>query len=485
MTKVANDVLGAVLEWLEDPERTVLGRPHTPGKHRLATQCLAPLIQEFVDPTPLTSHRQRIHSLLDAAEPSLSEDLQAASEQVSEVLGIITGLGLGAPAGRLLVADDIQNRVAAHLRAVLATEWREALDPTTAAAPEFKPAWTTHQEALTHSLMATAEARRCKAWAIQAEAGSAADLGREWGDHVRDAEARRTQPESSVDAGLGDLEVPHLIHDPQQPRNWRLATDRSFLNRIRLYWHTNHRPSDLSHADPGASQPEVRFGSSTTPGEDLVRESVARTLAPLGLAKPAHQTFAAVAATALGQAADAPSARPAAPPLFETWEQVLAAKDPSSRRGDLTSSVVRHAAAKLRRDVEMANLGDLDARVVGICAARRVWIRLHAWEVVDSRIPAPALMTSLNSALTKSLTCEGAFRSKPVNPETSTQTQRLGNTQRMLARMYATSGIQDPEHICAEYRRLYGRNKKDPSIQGGIHSPAWVERALGCTGGPR
>ena len=389
MTKVANDVLDAVLEWLDDPARTVLGRPYTPGKHRLATQCLAPLVQEFVDPTPLETHRQRIHSLLDAAEPSLSKDLTAASEQVSEVLGIITGIRLGAPADRLLVADDIQNRVAAHLRAALAPQWREALNLATVPAAEFEPAWTTHQEALTHSLVATAEARRCKAWAGQAHAGTAADLSRAWSDFVRDSEARIKNGESSVDAGLGDLEVPHLTRDPTQPQNWRLATDRSFLNRIRLYWHGNHRPADLSNADLGASEPEVRFGASKTPGEDLIRESVARTLAPLGLDKPAHRAFAAVAATAIGQAADEPTASRSAPPLFEYWEQLLASDDPSSLRGELTSSVIRHAAAKLRWDVDRANLGDLDARVVGICAARRVWIRMHAWGARGLQDPCP------------------------------------------------------------------------------------------------
>ena len=106
MTKVPADVLRAVLDWLDEPHRTVLGRPHMPGKQRLAKHCLAPLVHEFVDPTPTGSHRQRIHALLDAAEPALSQDLDAASEEVTEVLGLITEMGLGATAERLLVADD-------------------------------------------------------------------------------------------------------------------------------------------------------------------------------------------------------------------------------------------------------------------------------------------------------------------------------------------------------------------------------------------
>lgn len=482
MSPVPPEVLTHVADWLADGDLLKTRRAHTPSPSRLVKHCLAPLVHGIVSPTPLDTHAERVFGLLDAAEVALAADLDAASDEVDDIRAQIRTELPTVPVGRLLSSDDVQNRVAALLRDLAAPEWARATDSNGAPVKAIRPAWVGRQEALAATLIELAWTRRCRVWADEAGAVDPQAFRHTWAAGVGQAiQAAGDFPgRVAVEAGLGELEVPHLVSDPPVPRDWRLATDRSFHNRVQLYWDGRHVPKDLNHADPGANPPEERFASSARPGAELVDESVTRTLRPMGLGLPAHRVLADVVASAIGQAAADPDPQGVTARLVDVWAELLQSPSPEDHAGALTGALIGHARWTLRR--HGVRTGDLDDAMFGECVARRVWVRLHAWELVESRIPTAELSTAVTAGLDKARLAGGVRRSSSGSE--GPDSRRTENTILVITTIWSTRPTDQPTDILAHYRAQYSALRVDPTFAatGGIHPPKWVEALFDSRG---
>lgn len=494
------DSLGVVSFWLDEPPRLAALNVLTfvPGPSRLAKHCLAPLVRELVEPVPLATVEHRILTLLDAAEVALFTDLRRANATIDDILDAIQQQVCDIRLRELLTASDIQDRVAITLRGVWLPHWREWTDDQGLPVAPFRPVWGATPPALERSLFVTARLRRCKAWASAAGAGDELTFTRRWKAEIRAAVAAAdpaSHSPNAVSLGLGELHVPRIADDPPQPYEWRLATDRSFYTRVQMYWDGKHLPRDLSVADPGAAPPEDRFADAPAPGEALIRESIRRTLSPVGLFRAEHQTLIQAVVHAVQDAVANPGVGGGEEVLAQAWASTLAS---SIRPYALEAAIRAHASARLARAAGVDSQ-TLDESVYAQCVTRRLWIRLHAWELVGSRIPPRALVRDLNIALDQSLTAAGVRRDAPtpVTPDF----RRSENTMRVIDEIMAelTTGPrvvaaeadppEEPEDrlprpgaaaVLAEYTKRYALLKHDPILRrnGGIHPPRWLQRKI-------
>jgi hypothetical protein len=481
MPAISFDALGIVRHWLDEPQRAaaLAALTYAPGPSRLAKHCLAPLVHELVSPVPLATVEPRTLLLLDAAEDALLADLSRANDDVEEILAGIQQEIPAIAVRDLLTASDIQDRVAITLRGLLAPAWRTWTGPDGEPCAPFRGVWAAPQE-LGSSLHETAWLRRCKAWATAASAGDELSFVRRWRDEVRVAVVAADpagHSPSGVSLGLGDLAVPRLADDPAQPYEWRLATDRSFYTRVQMYWDGKHLPRDLTGADATAEPPEDRFAGEPAPGEALVRESIRRTVSPLGLFLDEHRLLLEVVLLAVRDAAVSPRHVAGPSRLPGLWTSVLAVEAVPQH---LASAIEDHASRRLAREGVAA--GSLDEAVYARCVARRVWIRLHAWELVCSRIPASALVRDLNIALDQSLGAAGVLRAGPTRVAIDHRTTE--NTLRIVEEIIHELGDgtppPDPASVLALYRKRYQTLRHDPVMQrnGGIHPPRWLQRKI-------
>jgi hypothetical protein len=242
---------------------------------------------------------------------------------------------------------------------------------------------------------------------------------------------------------------------------------------MQLYWDGRHIPKDLNDADSGANPPEERFASSAHPGTELVDESVSRTLKPMGLDLPAHRVLAKVAASAIGQAAADLDPKVVTVRLSDAWAELLESSIPEDHAGALTGALIGHARGTLRR--HGVHTGDLDDAMFGECVARRVWVRLHAWELVESRIPTAELLTAVTAGLDKARFAGGVRRSSSCSEVPDSR--RTENTILVITNIWSTRATDQPTDILAHYRAQYSALRVDPNLaaSGGIHPPKWVE----------
>lgn len=436
MSKRTPSLLDIVTAWLAGPGSGLCHTGHAPSPSRLAKRCLAPLCQAVVSPTPTATYAQRVAAVLDAAADALDTDLRAADAEARTALA-----GLDPQLRQWITADDVQSRVAILLRTAHQASWQ--------AGHASKTQW--REGPLTDALQLLAMTRRAKGWTQDARALDPEDFTSHWSQTVADEIARRP-PDQSVDAGLGDLETPHLATDPEPLREWRLATDRSFHNRICLYWDGKHLP-DVD------TVPSTRLADEAAPGEALVTESITRTVAPYGLRDPAHQRLASVLADAVGAAAA--GGRPIdGAPLAQVWVQAV---NPGAHQ----TGVLRHVGIHLaKRKVPIEGLDDVR---YGQCVARRVWVRMHAWELCERTIPARQLLVALNSALDASRNAEGVQRSLPTP---LAEPHRIDATITLIHAIREETAATDAAAIVEEYRRRY------PASPRAILTPRQVERLL-------
>jgi len=120
----------------------------------------------------------------------------------------------------------------------------------------------------------------------------------------------------------------------------------------------------------------------------------------------------------------------------------------------------------------------------GQCVARRVWVRLHAWELVQSRIPTHELLIAVNTALDKARLAAGVSRSSPALREVDSR--RTENTIAIVHRIRDELRTSDPARIAAQYRARYTSLKSERRIRdaGGILTPTRLERLLDSGGEP-
>ena len=474
MTTPARELHGVVLTWVTHSPALQGRHRHTPGPSRLVGLCLLPLVHQLVNPTPTRTYAQRVCHLLDSAQESLAADLESASSEVTEILSAVTA---GAPIRRLLNTDDIQNRVASTLRELARPEWERITDAHGVPLEKARPVWVEPHPDLAADFARVAGLRMCKVWAQDAGALEADDFAMNWGPAVLEMVAATPQTASCVVAGLGDLETPDLFVDPVEPRDWRLATDRSFHNRLRLYWNDKHLPDTWLKGDVGARLPRERFLDAAAPGEAMVLESAERTLSPLGLGIPAHQQLVSVLASAVGTAASDPGERVEAPSLVDAWN------DPQNAVALLPTALRRHTMIRLSKAKVAGD--DLDEVLYGRFVARRVWTRLHAWELVESRIPTHELLIAVNAAIEKARTAAGVSRRSRQIPEVDSR--RTNNTIRIVHTLRSELGTADPARIVAEYKVRFSRLRSDRQVQaaGGILTPKALERLLGSSGEQR
>lgn len=455
-----------VITWVRNSAALQVRYRHTPGPSRLVRRCLLPLVHELVSPTPTQTFAQRVCQLLDAAQESLAADLESASCEVTQILADVSA---GAPIHHLLNADDIHDRVASTLRELARPEWERITDVDGAPLEKANPVWVEPHPELAADCALVAGLRMCKVWAKAAGALNAQDFALNWSPTIQAMIAAAPQTASSVVAGLGDLETPDLVVDPVEPRDWRLATDRSFHNRVRMYWDGKHVPGTWPNGDAGARLPQERFLDCAAPGGAMIRESATRTLSPFGLGMPAHQLLASALASAIGTATCDPGASVEAPSLVDTWN------DMPNAPGLLPAALRRHAMIRLSKARVAGD--DLDDVLYGQCVARRVWTRLHAWELVESRIPAHELLVAVNAAIEKARTAAGVSRRSPL-PEVDSR--RTDNTIGIVHVIRSELGTTDPVRIAAEYRTRYSTLRFDRRLldAGGIVTPRHLERLL-------
>lgn len=471
MARPEPDLYDVVLAWVRDSAGLRARPRHTPSPTRLVKQCLMPLVHELVSRTPTRTYAVRVGQLLDATQESLIADLKAASTEVAEILASVAA---GEHVHRLLAASDIQDRVAHAVRDLVRPEWRRITDINGIPQDKAQPMWVgTHPE-LAAAYAHLAGLRMCKLWAQGAGALEADDFLTDWGPPILAMVADAPHTASSVMAGLGDLETPDLVVDPVEARDWRLATDRSFHTRVRMYWDGRHLPGNWQAGETGACLPHERFRNAPEPGEAMVRESAARTLSPFGLRLPDHQEFASVTADAVGTAVSKPDEQIEAPSLVDMWD------GRGTTDATLSAALRRHVIIRLsKRQVAQ---DDFDDVLYGQCVARRVWIRLHAWELVESRIPTHDLLIAVNSALDKARLAAGVSRSSPALREVDSR--RTENTIAIVHLIRNELQTADPVRIAAEYRTRYTALRSERRIRdaGGILTPRRLERLLGSRG---
>lgn len=473
MARAEPDLYDLVLAWVRDAASLQVRPRYTPSPSRLVTQCLIPLVHELVSPTPTRTFAQRVGQLLDATQESLVADLEAASAEVVEILATVAA---GAPVHNLLATSDIQDRVAHAVRDLARPEWQRITDADGVPLEEARPTWVVPHPELAAALAHLIGLRMCKVWAQGANALDADDFLRNWGPAILATVGAAPQTVSSVVAGLGDLETPDLIVDPVEAKDWRLATDRSFHTRVRMYWDGRHLPDNWQAGQAGARLPHERFRSVEVPGEAMVLESAARTSSPFGLSVQAHQHLASVMADAIATAASKPDERIEALSLVDTWD------DQQTAGALLPTALRRHASIRLSKRRVAGD--DLDDVLYGQCVARRVWVRLHAWELVQSRIPTHELLIAVNSALDKARLAAGVSRSSPALREVDSR--RTENTIAIVHRIRDELQTSDPARIAAQYRARYTSLKSERRIRdaGGILTPTRLERLLDSGGEP-
>lgn len=473
------DLRKVVEDWIARSGPVSSKRAHRPSNSRLAKHCLTPVVFELVSPTPIVTYAERVCLLLDSAEAALAADLDAASAEVAQIALGIVAAGRVTRIGDLLPSSAVQERLAAALRRDLLHAWLGCLDSDGEPIRPIARAWVGAHHELADKLAETADLRRCRAWAKQVKADEGPVFARAWRAEVAaaigDSNAQAHRP-AATEVGLGELTQPPITGTPEQRYEWRAATDRSFHDRIELYWHSAHIPRDIQDANPPGELPQDRFVKAEDPGIALVSESVNRTVAPLGLFEPAHRTLAGLLAEAVQVAADDPGKAwsTEAPWVSDAWQWLL--DDPTNPQAVVAvgQAITKYLGGRL---VDSGIFGgDIDAGEYGKCVARRVWVRLHAWEVVASRITGRALVHDLRLAGTKSLLAAGI--SGPPQ-EVSKGQRRLANTLAILAEI-TDSGVRDPRAVVAQYAKLHRTRSKDPAIRarGGLYSQAELRRLL-------
>lgn len=455
-----------------------------PGPSRFTPQ-LAVVVAAFVDPMGADFEAEAT-GLLWSAHDALAADLEQAGADVS---AYVRGRAeyYGVTRTQLIKTHSLQDRVAATLRDRMLAAWGAAFVDGVRVGP-IPRAWVGPDPDLVANLHLLTKLHRCRRWANEVGAVSMDDFPTRWGTHI-ELRIAAVRPEDHAllpgMVGLGDLDVPDLVNTAQEPEDWRAATDRSFLHRIRLYWDSKHIPESLD-GHPGAQPPDDRFAEIAEPGRALVEESIERTLAPLGLFDIWHRGLVESLAGEVTKGAQLRAAGGQVSRLSREirslWPDRDAGRPAAATLAGVTAAATQFTAAFLRA----AELGQpIEEHNYGKAVARRIWVRMHAWELVGATIPAAEFIKALRTALDL---CRFDFGvNRPFQAATPAEV-RLHNTLDLVHRISSelqSAGEQlTVDAIARSYRERWGQEWQAPATlaRGGIHRPKYVERLLGRTG---
>ncbi len=396
------EFLTSVTNWIKESQLLTPTLLHAPGVSRLARLCLAPLAASAVGSAHSRESASRLGAVLDAARPGLRADLEAAHRDVRSTLSHLTALGNPADC---LSADQIQTIIALRLRDLHASAWLAAAGTHPPLAPP--PAWHDETGYLLQRLLTLVRARAPEEW-VRAVAGHPApEFQHAWTPtylSMWQTSAPQERPDPAG-IGLGELSQPDPVHTPAQLRNWRAATDRSAHDRLTLYWDSRHLPPH----DPtgtGASLPAQRFATSTAPGRDLIVESLTRTCATFGLTRREHQSVLPIVAAAanLGVEADY---QLTSQHVNQAWERLRDTPDELQYKQEMIMAVATAVQTKIR---PTAVGRPHDPSEFAKYVVRRVWLRLHAWEVMGIVMPAREFSRCLGPAVDQAGSAEGVCR---------------------------------------------------------------------------